>query len=564
MTPTTDLVKPRWVNALALGLVVVAGGLCLARPFWGDQALFTVYAHQLTDGAVLYRDVFDVKQPGIFLFYALGGLLFGFSEVGIHLFELLYWIGFSAFALVALRPYFTTRWAPSLVPVFTVVAYYLYAGLLDLTQLEILVAFPILLAWWLIDQAHPGTRRGLQRYAAAGLAAAAVVLLKHLYFLIILAFLGYDMLRARRRGIPIADITPCLWAFFIALVAPLLIVVAYFAAYGQLGRIWWAYFEMAPAAQLMTPRPVSYLVVGARRFMIGHGPILILAVLGSVHGLRQRSHPQLYLLVGMMLWVAVGAVAFFVLQGWPEYKWSLFTVPLGILALIGFEALIRMARIFFEKKRRALALATGTALGVLSFVVGAPVPQVQTRLLVSVVVGVCAAIGAELLTMRPRARQGMLLVLGAALVVSVGLAAIAPVNKLRVLIAHDFALTADARTHFQQSLNHSYRAADEDLEVLRRGHQLPGPFYVFGDPVLLLRANRPQAVPILGWGPEFLDAKAWHELYSDLRSTLPSYIIVDSYIESFIRRRYPAIMELIAARYEVAFVGASGTWYVRR
>jgi hypothetical protein len=563
MTPTTDPVKPRWVNALALGLVVVAGGLCLARPFWGDQALFTVYAHQLTDGAVLYRDVFDVKQPGIFLFYALGGLLFGFSEVGIHLFELLYWIGFSAFALVALRPYFTTRWAPSLVPVFTVVAYYLHAGLLDLTQIEILVAFPILLAWWLIDQAHPGTRRGLQRYAAAGLAAAAVVLLKHLYFLIILAFLAYDVLRARRRGMPIADITRCLWAFFIALVAPLLIVVAYFAAYGQLGRIWWAYFEMAPAAQLMAPRPVSYLVVGARRFMIGHGPILILAVLGSVHGLRQRCQPQLHLLMAMMLWVAAGAVAFFVLQGWPEYKWSLFTVPVGILAVIGFEALVGMAG-SFEKKRRQLALATGTALGVLSFVVAAPVPQVQTRLLLSVVVGGCAAIGAELLTMHPRPRRAMLMVLGAALAVSVGLAAIAPVNKLRELIAHDFALTADARTHFQQSLNHSYRAADEDLAVLRRGHQLPGPFYVFGDPVLLLRANRPQAVPVLGWGPEFLDGKAWHELYSDLRSTLPSYIIVDSYIESFIRRRCPAIMELIAARYEVAFVGASGTWYVRR
>ena len=123
-TIQTNQLKPLlWSNVLALGLVVLAGGVCLSRPFWGDQALFTVYAHQLTDGAVLYRDVFDVKQPGIFLFYALGGLLFGFSEVGIHLFELLYWIGFSAFALVALRPYFTTRWAPSLVPVFTVVAY---------------------------------------------------------------------------------------------------------------------------------------------------------------------------------------------------------------------------------------------------------------------------------------------------------------------------------------------------------------------------------------------------------------------------------------------------------
>ena len=92
------------VNAAAMASVVLAAGLCLALPFWGDQALFTVYARQIAQGAVLYRDIFDVKQPGIFLFYLLGGSLFGYTEIGIHLFELLYWLAFSAFAMVALRP----------------------------------------------------------------------------------------------------------------------------------------------------------------------------------------------------------------------------------------------------------------------------------------------------------------------------------------------------------------------------------------------------------------------------------------------------------------------------
>ena len=62
-----------WVlDAAAAALVVFTGALCLALPFWGDQALFTVYARQLAEGAVLYRDIFDVKQPGIFLFYLFG------------------------------------------------------------------------------------------------------------------------------------------------------------------------------------------------------------------------------------------------------------------------------------------------------------------------------------------------------------------------------------------------------------------------------------------------------------------------------------------------------------
>ena len=75
-------------------------------------------------------------------------------------------------------------------PIFTVVAYYGHAGVFDLTQIEILVAFPILVAWWLIDRADPGTRDGLCRYAVAGLVTAVVVLLKYLYLLIVLACLG--------------------------------------------------------------------------------------------------------------------------------------------------------------------------------------------------------------------------------------------------------------------------------------------------------------------------------------------------------------------------------------
>jgi hypothetical protein len=548
-----------WLIALALGLVALAGALSLAMPFWGDQALFTVYGRELADGAVLYRDVFDVKQPGIFVFYAVGGLLFGFTEVGIHLFELVYWLGFSVFALVALRPYFTTPWGAPLVPVFTVVVYYLSAGALELTQVEILVAFPILVAWWLIDRTDPGTREGLGRYAAAGLAAAAVILLKHLYLVIVLAFLVYALLRSRRAGTPIADIRRSVIAFSIALAVPLLIVVAYFAVHGQLGRIWWAYFEMAPTAQLTSPRPVNYLIFGARRFLIGHAPLLILAVVGAVHVLRERTRPRLDLVMGMILWGASGAIAFFI-QGWPQYKWSLFTVPVGILAVFGMEAFMSMA-VGLGRNSLVTGLAAGAGLAVLSYLLGAS-PENQTWLLVSVVIGAAAGIGVGVFVAPPRAsrlmQQVLLLVLG----VSVGLTATTPVDKFRSLMEHDFGLSVQDREEFRRSTYGAYRAADEDLEVLRRNSVVPGPLYVFGDPVLLLRANRSQAVPLHGWGTEFYDRRAWEELYSDLRSTSPPYIVVDDRAESNIRHRYPAIMHLITSRYEVWFQGSSGRWYV--
>ena len=38
----------------------------------------------------------------------------------------------------------------------------------------------------------------------------------------------------------------------------------------------------------------------------------------------------------------VGAIAFFTFQSWGVWKWSLFTYPLGILAVIGTEVLSTM------------------------------------------------------------------------------------------------------------------------------------------------------------------------------------------------------------------------------
>jgi hypothetical protein len=93
---------------------------------------------------------------------------------------------------------------------------------------------------------------------------------------------------------------------------------------------------------------------------------------------------------------------------------------------------------------------------------------------------------------------------------------------------------------------------------------VPGPIYVFGDPIVLLRSNRSQAAPILGWGPQFLDSRAWRELYRDLRSDPPPYIVVDGHVGSFVESRYPKIVSFIRSAYEVALVGESGTWYTHR
>ena len=267
------------------------------------------------------------------------------------------------------------------------------------------------------------------------------------------------------------------------------------------------------------------------------------------------------LIIGMVLWGAAGAIAFFILQNWGVWKWTLFTVPLGILAVIGVEVVVTMVPPG-SQLRPSVSIAAG-ALVILTFIVGAPVPQVQTQLLWFVVVGVCAVIASEVVRGACARAPGVAERRG-----SHGCSLNRPGGhraSQQVSGAHASrvpALTARSRAEFQHFWNRAYQAADEDLAILRRTEVLPGPFYVFGDPILLLRANRPQAVAVPGWGPELLDSRAWRELDSTLRVALPPYIIVDRFSEPFVRSRSPGLMEWIESSYKVAFVGASGTWYL--
>ncbi len=49
----------------ALAVVLLIGLMHIAYPFDGDQAFFTEGALKISRGAVLYRDLWDIKQPEI-------------------------------------------------------------------------------------------------------------------------------------------------------------------------------------------------------------------------------------------------------------------------------------------------------------------------------------------------------------------------------------------------------------------------------------------------------------------------------------------------------------------
>ena len=136
-----------WFAALlSIGGVTALGLLHLPYPFHGDQSLFLLMAEQLDRGAVLYRDTWDGKQPGIFIFYLAARRTFGFKEIGVHSFELTSWLVFAITILFALNGRIRTPLALGLAPVLIVGTYYLGSRPSHLTQIEILVGFPLFLA----------------------------------------------------------------------------------------------------------------------------------------------------------------------------------------------------------------------------------------------------------------------------------------------------------------------------------------------------------------------------------------------------------------------------------
>lgn len=165
-------------RGLILGLIALGalGVLVSFQPFTGDQALFASGARQLAHGDVLYRDVWDVKQPGIYAFYLGGGAIFGYSEVALHLFELVVLLGFGVILATSLRARFARAGVAAAVPVLVIGTYYATVGPVQLGQVESLIGIPLYLTLWCATRAsgaHP--RRWL---LAAGIAGGAALVFK--------------------------------------------------------------------------------------------------------------------------------------------------------------------------------------------------------------------------------------------------------------------------------------------------------------------------------------------------------------------------------------------------
>lgn len=157
----------------------------LIEPYWyGDEGIYAVIGQSLRDGAVLYRDIWDNKPPGLYLIYALfngdlvwvKGLSMVFGALNVGVFYLL-----------------AKRLLKTKLPVFiATIAFTVLFGLPilegNIANAENFMLLPICLAFYLVIRFYTP-----KAFAAAGflLAIAAMIKIVAIFDIAALLFIAY-------------------------------------------------------------------------------------------------------------------------------------------------------------------------------------------------------------------------------------------------------------------------------------------------------------------------------------------------------------------------------------
>jgi len=490
---------PRLDEGLVLFFIAALGVINLPMPLTGDQALFTMFGQELDAGAVLYRDLWDIKQPGIYLFYCGAGKLFGFNEVGIHLAELLFLLLFSFVLMRTSRAYLKHRAASLALPVFAVAIYYMVASALELTQVESLVGFPIYLVFW-FSLVHPNAILSRTSAFMAGLMGAVVVSLKMFFAPIVVVFWLAAALR-HLRGEGRMRVRESI-RFLVWLAIGFLLPVAWFLldAYtsNTLGLIWWTYFVYPGQVYGILPFSGAHMISSVSWFAGSYATVIVLATMAVITAVQRRGDGALFIVV--CLWLGMSVILVVLEFWWWKYHLLLMVMPLSLLAAIGLDATLGFRRL----------------------------PGVMVAIL-----ALCCVYPA-----------------------AIGLA-----SKIVTLGHHGWAKTAEDRIAFQTVVHRRYARLRPEVEFLRTYVSNGGGVYVFGDPTLLYLAGRRSAIAINGWTSESWSPELWGMAHSQLLEARPELIFVRSKEQRLIKRNGLVIQRMLQNDYEKIHSSRHGSWY---
>nr|MDJ0925761.1 hypothetical protein [Acidimicrobiia bacterium] len=455
----------------------------LQFPFKGDQALFSLVSRMLDDGALLYEDIWDLKQPGIYWFFLSAGRLFSFSELGAHLLELIYLLAFAGFAWWCLRDRYETPWVAALIPAATVGWFYAATQFNYLTQVEALVGPLLFVSVWLLWTG------GRLRILAAGLVGGVVLYLKFIFAPLLLglwitAVLNSAELRRRllattsllASGLALAAIPGAIWVF----------------SNDLFDRVWWTYVTY-PLEVDVSDRTMRRLVLHVGQFGVLYLPLILLAMRG-IWVRRRDPFVRIW-----TVWIALGLLTY-LQQFWWGYALQMMVVPIALLALEGFDDLI-------TRRDRHYRL----------WVIGLAIAALPTL----VVVG----------------------------------------DKIYDLASNDLGIGDEARAAYQSAAFPHYGDIAGDIDHLAGDDD---PFYVLGDPIYFVLADRPQAPAVNGWSPEYWTDDLWEEFREGLAEDKPTFLLIEEANLELLAKR-PEALAVVEQEYEVFRPSrVNGTWYVHR
>ena len=491
----------RYGEISVIAIVIFLALLRVPEPFWVDQVPFMLYAEQFAKGALLYRDFWDIKPPGIYGVYLIAGKLFGFTGVGMHGFDGLWMMGLAAMLRLTLAQYFTRSWIAMLLPWLSAGVYFSVIDPNDQMQVESLIGLPLYALVWCTWQAaqHPQAR--WRWLFLSGIAGGIILLFKLIFLpLIVGLWLVYLLHALIKQNQPwVSAVVHSVVPVLLGISMPLIPVLLYWVLTGMLGD---AFYTMVQHPVIMVKnlpkKPLMTLLKSILSWFRRFAPLTVLSVFAIVQLLRTKKLD--YLMIQMIVWLGLGLLTISIqTQSWWRYHFFLLLVPIAVLAAKGLDlALASQAR------RWNRGLVAVCLLGLVGFNV--------------------LAVGKIGLAM---ARSGL-------------------------------PFTPETLLAYQTQLAPNYALAEEAVKFVNEPGRKLGPMYVIGDPTLYVLANRTQAIPLLGTISAILLPDQWTLMQTQLKAARPPYLYIANDDVQYIPAEF---FEFLKQMYSPAQKTIGGTWY---
>jgi len=318
----------------AFSLVILLGLPTLIVPLYTDQAVFALNARAILDGRFPYRDVWDVKSPGIYFAYALAFLSLGQHMVSVRILDL----ANTALAMGAIyllgRRLFSKR-AGVIAGCLYGVTYLTRAGFDGLGQTESFLALPVVIA--VLIYRPEGRRRNL---FLSGLLLGVAFSIKPSAVFYAAALPAVEAMFAKERRLGLATKRLSIaGAGFLLMPA---VFAVYLAAGGALGDfIDIQRLHVAPYASLhWSPPGESYIRFGARvthEYLTDNLFLAVPAVAAlfvALAGQRRRE-------TALVATLAVASLLGVWSQGkFFPYHWLAMVFPLSLLAGFAIDQVV--------------------------------------------------------------------------------------------------------------------------------------------------------------------------------------------------------------------------------